>query len=100
MTRLDSVIFWLADQTNETEYLKNVYSRNRKTLREVFLVVKSSPEYSDLRIFQRSKPLNLSEGGKVKLTKLQEKLAQLPSFDMQKVQGSLWSYSNLSPRLI
>ena len=31
---------------------------------------------------------------------LQEKLAQLPAVDMQKVQGILWCYSNLSPRLI
>ena len=31
---------------------------------------------------------------------LQKKLAQLPAVDMQKVQGSLWCYSNLSQRVI
>ena len=29
-----------------------------------------------------------------------KKLAQLPAVDMQKVQGSLWCYSNLFPRVI
>ena len=31
---------------------------------------------------------------------LQKKLAQLLAVDMQKLQGSLWCYSNLSPRMI
>jgi len=31
---------------------------------------------------------------------LQKKLAQLPAVDMQKLQESLWCYSNLSPRMI
>ena len=31
---------------------------------------------------------------------MQKKLAQLPAVDMQKLQGRLWCYSNLSPRII
>ena len=34
------------------------------------------------------------------LCTLQKKLAQMPVVDMQKVQGSLWCCSNLSPRVI